>query len=352
MHDYRSALAAALTPYVGGEQPEGRRFIKLNTNENPYPPSPRVREAVNAQIDLLNLYPSVTSAPVQEAAAHAWGLTPEQVHVGNGSDEILALCFAAFFAGKTLYAPDLTYSFYPTFAQLFSVDYHEIPLLEDFTVDVEAFEHAPGAIILANPNAPSSVALPLCDVGRLCEAAHARGEVIIVDEAYAAFNTENALGLIAEFDNLLITRTLSKAHGLAGLRVGLALGAPPLIQALADVKDSFNTYPVDRLACAAATAALGDSAYLAQTTSAIITTRDRTRDALTALGMQVLPSRANFLLVRHPQRSGEQMQALLREHDILVRRFSHPRITDFLRISIGTPEDMEQVVALYTASCD
>ena len=350
MRDYRSPLAATLEPYVGGEQPQGRRFIKLNTNESPYPPSPHVRAAVDSQIDLLNLYPTVTSEPVQEAAARAFGLMPAQVHVGNGSDEILALCFAAYFAGKTLYAPDLTYSFYPTFAQLFQVDYHEIPLREDFTVDVDAFLAAPGGIILANPNAPSSVALPISEIRRLCQAAHDRESVIIVDEAYAAFNTEDALSLIAEFDNLVVTRTMSKAHGLAGMRVGLALGQESIIQALADVKDSFNTYPVDRLACAAAVAALDDTAYLHKTVGMVVATRERTREALLRMGMEVLPSRTNFLLVRHPRVSGEEMQRRLRERDIIVRRFSNPRIRDYLRISIGTDAAMDAVLAVYRES--
>lgn len=350
MRDYRSPLAAGLEPYVGGEQPQGRRFIKLNTNENPYPPAPGVRDAVNAQIDLLNLYPSVSSTPVQEAAARAFGLAPEQVHIGNGSDEILAFCFAAFFAGKTLYAPDLTYSFYPTYAQLFQVDYHTIPLKDDFTVDVDAFLDAPGGIILANPNAPTSIALDMHEIRRLCQAAHERESVIVVDEAYAAFNTEDALALIDEFDNLVVTRTLSKAHGLAGLRVGLALAQPHLIQAIADVKDSFNTYPVDRLACAAATAALDDGAYFKKTVGMVVATRERVRDELIKMGMDVLPSRTNFLLVRHPNMSGEALMQLLRDNGIIVRRFTKPRIKDHLRISIGTDEDMDQVLAVYRST--
>lgn len=347
MKNYRSRLASSLVPYVGGEQPTDRSYIKLNTNENPFTPSPAVRAAIAEQVDLLQLYPSITSRPLQEAIAATHSLDISQVHLGNGSDEILAFCFAAFFSGKKLYAPDLTYSFYPTYAQLFGVDYHTIPLKDDFTIDVDALAEAPGAIIFANPNAPTSLAMAPEDIRRLCEATHARGEVIIVDEAYAAFNTEDALPLIAAFDNLIITRTFSKAHALAGLRVGVALAQPHLISAIADVKDSFNTYPVDRLACAAARAAVLDTDYFNQRVSTICATRDRCREELVEMGMEVPKSCANFLFVRNPYRSGKEMLDLLRSHGILVRHLSNPRIADYLRISIGTDEQMDQVLAVY-----
>ncbi len=342
---YESALALSLTPYTAGEQPRDRTFIKLNTNENPYPPSPRAAEAAQAQFELLPRYPDQTAAALREAIARVHGLAPEQVFCGNGSDEVLAFAFAAFFAGKTLAAPDITYSFYPVYAKLFGVDYREVPLHADFTVDVPGLLAQRAPIALANPNAPTSLALPLEELRRM--AAHCREleEVLLVDEAYAAFAREDARPLLDEFDNLLIVRTLSKSHGLAGLRVGYALGSPRLTEALARVKDSFNSYPLDCIAQAAAAAAVLDTAYTAQTVARVTATRDKALEAIRHMGLTVLDSQTNFLFVRGQAEDAAPALAFLRENGILVRRFTAPRLRPWLRITVGTDADMEQVTA-------
>lgn len=345
MRDFRSKAARGVVPYVCGEQPTDRDYIKLNANENAYPPTPNVAAAVQAELGRLQYYPDMTSASLREAIARAHGLRPGQVYVGNGSDEVLAFTFLTFFSGKRLVAPDLTYSFYPTYAKLFSVDYLEVPLRADFTVDVEALLAADGDVILANPNAPTSVALPqeaVCDLAqRLSDAGH----MLVVDEAYAAFAEEDAIALVNAFDNVLVVRTFSKAHALAGLRIGYAMGCEALVEALLSVKDSINSYPLDRVAAAAAKAAIEDEAYLQRTIQMICGTRDRTARRLRALGMTVLPSQTNFLFASHPERPAMELLAKLRADGILARYFSHPRIENYLRITVGTDAQMERVVA-------
>ncbi|MBR3494009.1 MAG: histidinol-phosphate transaminase [Clostridia bacterium] len=339
---YESELARSLQPYVAGEQPKNRRFIKLNTNENPYLPSPRVAEALAGKAESLRLYPDMEATALREAIAQTVGLTPEQVFCGNGSDEVLAFAFAAFFAGKALTAPDITYSFYPVYAQLFGVDYHTVPLKEDFTVDVDGLLRG-APVVLANPNAPTGIRLPLAEIRRLAAHCREQGEILLVDEAYAAFSPENAAGLLAETDNLLIVRTFSKSHALAGMRVGYALGHPRLIDAMRRVRDSFNSYPLDRLAQAAAEAAILDTEYTARRTAQIIDARDRTRQALTEAGIEVLPSATNFLLVRGDETDAAPVQRALREEGILVRHFASERLRPWLRVTIGTAEEMETV---------
>ncbi len=341
---YESKLALGLTPYVAGEQPRDRKFIKLNTNENPFPPSPRVAEALRGLADSLRLYPDMEATALREAIARVNGLAPEQVFCGNGSDEVLAFAFAAFFAGKTLWAPEITYSFYPVYAQLFGVDYRTAPLREDFTVDVEGLMRG-GPAALANPNAPTGIFLPLSVIRRL--AAHCReaGEVLLVDEAYAAFAPETHLALLREFDNLLIVRTFSKSHALAGMRVGYALGNPRLVDALRRIRDAFNSYPLDRLAQAAAAAAVLDVDYTAGTTARIIQAREETRQTLQAAGIPVLPSATNFLFVRADPVDAAPVQRALREEGILVRHFSSEKLRPWLRVSMGTPEEMRRVAA-------
>lgn len=345
MRDFRSKAARGVVPYVCGEQPTDRDYIKLNANENAYPPTPNVAAAVQAELGRLQYYPDMTSASLREAIARAHGLRPGQVYVGNGSDEVLAFTFLTFFSGKRLAAPDLTYSFYPTYAKLFSVDYLEVPLRADFTVDVEALLAADCDVILANPNAPTSVALPqeaVCDLAqRLSDAGH----MLVVDEAYAAFAEEDAIALVNAFDNVLVVRTFSKAHALAGLRIGYAMGGEALVEALLSVKDSINSYPLDRVAAAAAKAAIEDEAYLQRMVQMICETRDRTARRLRALGMTVLPSQTNFLFASHPERPAMELLAKLRADGILARHFSHPRIENYLRITVGTDAQMERVVA-------
>ena len=339
---YASDLALRLTPYTAGEQPKGRAFIKLNTNENPYPPTPRVREAVAQAEGALRLYPDMEATRLKEAIAQVNSLRPEQVFCGNGSDEVLAFAFAAFFAGKTLLAPDVTYSFYPVYAKLFGVDYRAVPLLEDFTVDVDGLCQG-CAVALANPNAPTGRLLPLGEVRRLAKHTRAASQVLLVDEAYAAFAPENALPLLRDFDNVLIVRTFSKSHALAGLRVGYALGAPGLIDTLRRIRDSFNSYPVDRLAQAAAEAAILDVDYTSEAVRRVIAAREECRRRLTEAGIIVLPSATNFLFIRADERDAAPVQQALRAEGILVRHFSGPRLSPWLRVTVGTAEDMRTV---------
>ena len=332
---YESQLALSLSPYVAGEQPKGRTFIKLNTNENPYPPSPRVEEALSGLAESLRLYPDMEATGLKDAIAKVNGLSPDQVFCGNGSDEVLAFAFAAFFAGKRLLAPDVTYSFYPVYAQLFGVHYETVPLREDFTVDVDGLmQGAP--VALANPNAPTGIFLPLPEVRKLADYCRKSDAVLLVDEAYAAFAPETAVSLLKEHDNLLIVRTFSKSHALAGMRVGYALGNPRLIDALRRVRDSFNSYPVDRLAQAAAEAAVLDTEYTEQSTRRIIAARDKCREALLEAGIQVLPSATNFLFVRADENDAGPVQKALRNEGILVRHFTAPRLKAWLRVTVGS----------------
>ena len=339
---YESELALSLSPYVAGEQPKGRTFIKLNTNENPYPPSPRVEEALRGLADSLRLYPDMDATRLREAIAQVNGLSPEQVFCGNGSDEVLAFAFAAFFAGKRLLAPDVTYSFYPVYAQLFGVTYEAVPLREDFTVNADGLMRG-CPVALANPNAPTGIFLPIAEVRRLAAHCRAHGAVLLVDEAYAAFAPETAVSLLAEFDNLLIVRTFSKSHALAGMRVGYALGQAGLIGALRRVRDSFNSYPVDRLAQAAAEAAVLDTAYTDASTRRIVAARDKCRAALLSAGIDVLPSATNFLFVRAAETDAAPVQRALRAEGILVRHFTAPRLKPWLRVTVGAEDDMDKV---------
>ena len=340
---YLSNLAQSLTPYQAGEQPKDKKYIKLNTNENPYPPSPKVDEAMREAAQALRLYPDMDSTAFCQAAAKANGIAPAQVFAGNGSDEVLAFAFAAFFAGRRLLAPDITYSFYPVYAKLFGAVYETVPLNEDFSVDVPGLlQDAP--VVIANPNAPTGVMLPAETLERMAAHLQSQGQVFLIDEAYEAFAPENAVPLISRYDNVLIVRTLSKSHALAGLRVGYALGHPALIDGLNRVKDCFNSYSLDRLAQAAATAAMEDEAYYRTVNTQVAKTRDWTREELLKAGIPVLPSAANFLFVKADDVNAGHVLAKLKERGILVRHFNKPRIASYLRISIGTLEQMAVVV--------
>lgn len=341
--NYLSDLARGLEPYVPGEQPRGRRYIKLNTNESPFSPAPGVVVAVQAEAARLRLYPDPGSADLCKALAKLHDVKPEQVFVGNGSDEVLAFAFQAFFAGRALRSVDITYSFYPVYARLFGVEYETVPVREDFSIDPAGLCGDFG-VVLANPNAPTSRALPLAEVRRIAESCQQHGKVLLVDEAYVAFGGESALPLLASMDNVLVVRTLSKAHALAGLRVGYAMGHPGLIEGLNRVKNSFNSYPVDRLAQVAALAAVFDTAYFDRCVAAILATRERVSARLEAMGFTVMPSAANFLFASHPAHLGTALQTGLRGRGILVRRFDGPRIADWLRITIGSDEEMDKVL--------
>ncbi|MDR1636266.1 MAG: histidinol-phosphate transaminase [Treponema sp.] len=350
---YWSGKARQLEPYVPGEQPRDRKFIKLNTNENPYPPSPRVAEAIAKALEeggeSLRLYPDPACTELREAAARHYGVKPEQVFAGNGSDEVLAFAFAAFFdsgpgAAPVLF-PDITYSFYPVYAGLWGLSFRNVPLTEDFAIDTAAYAAPNGGIILPNPNAPTGRPLPPDALLSLAESQKNHGRVLIVDEAYAAFGVESASVHIGEYPNLLTVHTLSKSASLAGLRVGFAIGDEGLIEALCRIRDSFNSYTLDRLALAGAKAALEDVSYYREINRRVAVTRERVSAALSALNFTVLPSAANFIFVKFPRLPGAEAFAALREKGILVRRFDRERIGDFLRVSIGTDGDMDRFLA-------
>jgi len=350
MKEYWSQKAKSLKPYTAGEQPK-EKLVKLNTNENAYPPSPKVAEAVAQAVGRLRLYPDPNSDALREAIAQYHDVQPSQVFCANGSDEALALCFAAFFAngqidrpggwfpnpsvGRGVKVPDVTYSFYPVWAEFFDVPLDIVPLKSDYTVDVEKMCHGTGAV-LANPNAPTGVTLPLMGLLEMIE--QTRG-VALIDEAYASFGGTSAIPLVKDHDNLAVVRTLSKSHSLAGLRVGYVIANENLVAALNTVKDSFNSYPLDALAQAGAIAALKDTAYYEKTILDIINTRIYTIGELWKLGVSCLPSESNFLFV-HFKNAAKVMRAL-RERGILVRYFDGPRTKDFLRVTIGTREEMD-----------
>ena len=346
---YWSSIVHALNPYVPGEQPKARNLIKLNTNENPYGPSPRVLEAVqSAAADALRLYPDPDSDALREAIARRNGLHPEQVFVGNGSDEVLAHTFQALLKHEhPLLFPDISYSFYPVYCDLYEVAHREVPLTDSFEIRVDDYFVPNGGIIFPNPNAPTGRALGLGEIARLLEATP--DSVVVVDEAYVDFGGESAVSLIGRFPNLLVVQTLSKSRSLAGLRVGFAMGQQPLIEALNRVKNSFNSYPLDRLAQAGAVATLEDEDHFARTRGAVMAAREALVPRLEALGFEVLPSAANFVFCRHRERGAAELSAALRDRAIIVRHFRRPRIDQFLRITIGTEEQCEALVNALSA---
>ena len=347
MSQFWSQVVHTLTPYVPGEQPKLSNLVKLNTNENPYGPSPRVLEAIReATADTLRLYPDPGADHLRAVIAKchaAQGITPQQVFVGNGSDEVLALAFLALLKhdGPLLF-PDVTYSFYPVYCGLYGIDYEVVPLDEAFQIRVQDYDRPCGAIIFPNPNAPTGRWLALDEIEQLLRA-HPDSPVVI-DEAYVDFGCESAVALVNRYPNLLVTHTLSKGRSLAGLRLGFAFGDVELIKALEMVKNSFNSYPVDRLAMAGAIAAMEDRDYHDRTRQAVMKSREALVADLKALGFEVLPSAANFIFAKHPVRDGAELAAALRQRSIIVRHFKLPRIDQFLRISIGTDAECDLLV--------
>jgi len=336
MSRFWSPIVHELTPYVPGEQPKISNLIKLNTNENPYPPSPKAIAAMQAAIgESLKLYPNAESAIVKEAVARFYDVPASWVFVGNGSDEVLAHAFAALLKHeKPLLFPDISYSFYPVYCGLFGIEYEKVPLADDFSIRIADYQRDCGAIIFPNPNAPTGHALPASQIEQLV-AAHP-DQVVVVDEAYIDFGGETVVPLVKKYPNLLVVQTLSKSRSLAGLRVGFAIGSPELIEALVRVKDSFNSYPLDRVAQAGAAAAIDDVEYFEATCKAVIRSRETLVANLGKLGFEVIPSAANFVFARHPQRDAAELAKALRERAIIVRHFKQARIEQFLRISIGT----------------
>ncbi|MDR0584913.1 MAG: aminotransferase class I/II-fold pyridoxal phosphate-dependent enzyme [Treponema sp.] len=347
MSVYWNSRTKNLKPYIPGEQPGDRRFIKLNTNENPYPPSPEVIKAVQkAAGDRLRLYPDPACTEFREAAAARYGVQPEQVFAGNGSDEVLAFAFGAFFetglsAEADVLFPDITYSFYPVYAALWGIPFRIIPLDDNFSIRTADYKIPSGGAVFPNPNAPTGKALPLADILPLAEYLEKNGRVFILDEAYAAFGADSAVPYINDHPNLLTVHTLSKSASLAGLRVGFAIGNAELIRGLCSVRDSFNSYTLDRLALAGGAAALSDSAYYDGINRRVTASRERVSGTLRELGFELLPSAANFIFMKHPAVNGAAFFGALRERGILVRHFNKDRIADYLRVTIGTDGEMD-----------
>lgn len=335
-----------VTPYVPGEQPKKQRMIKLNTNENPYPPAPGVAEAMHSfDADSLRRYPDPAVSGLVHAIAEYYGLQDEQVFAGVGSDDVLAMSFMTFFnSGKPVLFPDITYSFYDVWADEFRIPYEQIPLDEEFQIRPGDYDRENGGIIFPNPNAPTGELLPLEAVEQIV-AAHP-DVVVIVDEAYIDFGGESALPLIEKYDNLLVVQTFSKSRSLAGMRIGFAMGQPLLIRYLNDVKYSFNSYTMTSLAIAMGTAAIRDRAYFEETRGRIIATRERVKQELRALGYRCGDSMSNFLFVTHDTISMEELFEELKQQDIYVRHFSGERIRNYLRISIGTDQEMDALLTV------
>ena len=345
MSRYWSAVVHGLTPYVPGEQPKLANLVKLNTNENPYGPSPKVIEAVRAEAaDTLRLYPDPNSDRLRAGIAAYHGVTPEQVFVGNGSDEVLAHAFMALLKHeRPILFPDISYSFYPVYCGLYEIAHRVVPLTDAFEIRVDDYLAPNGGIIFPNPNAPTGRIVALAEIERLL--AGNPDSVVVIDEAYIDFGGESAVPLVARYPQLLVTRTLSKSHALAGLRVGYAIGQPHLVEALNRVKDSFNSYPLDRFAQAGALASIEDRGYFESICAKVVATRTRLVADLEALGFDVLPSAANFIFARHAQHEGAALAARLRERSIIVRHFRNPaRIAPFLRITVGTDAQCDALV--------
>jgi histidinol-phosphate aminotransferase len=348
MSRFWSKTVKELTPYVPGEQPKLSQLIKLNTNESPYGPSPKALAAIAAaNTEGLRLYPDPNSDTLKQSIAKLHGLTANQVFVGNGSDEVLAHVFLGLLKHEDpILFPDITYSFYPVYCKLYGIAFDNIPLSDDFSISVDNYlkknNGRNGGIIFPNPNAPTGKALPLKDIETLLQSN--KDSVVVIDEAYVDFGTSSAVSLIKQYSNLLVTHTLSKSYALAGLRVGYAVGHPDLIEALERVKNSFNSYPIDKLAMAGAVAAIEDQDYLKKISQAVIKTRENLIQSLNTLGFETIPSSANFIFTKHPKHDAAKLSAALREKHIIVRYFKLPRIDQYLRITIGTDEQCDALV--------
>jgi histidinol-phosphate aminotransferase len=334
-----------LKPYVPGEQPKLANLVKLNTNENPYGPSPRALAAMMAEVaDTLRLYPDPNADRLKQAVAARCGVTPKEVFVGNGSDEVLAHIFLALLKHeRPILFPDISYSFYPVYCGLYDIAYEAVPLDDGFAIRTVDYAKPNGGIIFPNPNAPTGRALPLADIEQLLEANKA--SVVVVDEAYVDFGAESAVSLVARYPNLLVVQTLSKSRSLAGLRVGFAIGHADLIEGLERVKNSFNSYPLDRVAIAGAVAAIEDDAHFETTRRAVMASREKLVRDLATLGFDVVPSQANFVFACHPQKDGGELAQALRERSIIVRHFKQPRIDQHLRITVGTDAQCDALIA-------
>ena len=348
MSRFWSPVVQTLTPYIPGEQPQMQRLVKLNTNESPYGPSPKALAAIQSQNNAdLRLYPDPEGTALKQAIAKLHGLNPNQVFLGNGSDEVLAHVFAGLLKqARPVHFPDITYSFYPVYCKLLGIEYQTVPLGEHFEIQVSDYQAPNGGIIFPNPNAPTGRAIPRSEIESLVS--RNTDSVVVIDEAYVDYGTESCIPLLSGAacpENLLVVHTLSKSRALAGLRVGFAVGHPALIEGLERVKNSFNSYPLGRIAQAGAVAAIEDQAHLEASSAKVIQTRTKLVAELSALGFDTLPSTANFIFTCHPKHSGEKLYQALRDRGIIVRHFKSPRIENFLRITIGTDEQSGELVA-------
>ena len=342
MSRYLKEELQVLRAYTPGEQPQDQVYIKLNTNESPYPPAPSVAAAITRQeVEQLRLYSDPTGAELKGKLAGLYGVEPENVFLSNGSDEVLNFAFLAFGTEGVAY-PDISYGFYPVFAQLYQLDAVEIPLKEDFTVDYRDYCGIGRMVVLANPNAPTGRSIPVAEIRQICQTN--QDHVVLIDEAYVDFGGETALPLVQEFDNLLVTRTFSKSRCLAGGRLGYAFGSRALIEDLEKIKYSTNPYNLDRLTLRLGVATVEAEDYYREKCAAICRTRQWTAGQLEALGFQVLPSLTNFLFAKTEAMDGEVLYQALKARGILVRHFSNPRICQYNRITIGTQAQMEQLV--------
>jgi len=344
MSRFWSPIVHELEPYTPGEQPKHQSFIKLNTNENPWGPSPRALEAIkDASGDALRLYPDPIASDLRESIASTFQLSAGHIFAGNGSDEVLAHAFNAFFCGKDpVLFPEITYAFYPTYCKLYSIEHRMVALTDDFRINLDQLQGPCGGVIIANPNAPTGIALPLEEIKRVLKANP--DVVVLVDEAYVDFGAESAVALVPQYDNLLVVQTFSKSRSLAGMRVGFAVGQPHLIEGLNRVKDSFNSYPLGRLSLVGALAAWDDTAWFEKTRNQIVADRERLTERMQGLGFTVLPSSTNFIFASHESVPAEQLLAGLRDKGILVRHFKKERIRNWLRISIGTTEECDALL--------
>jgi histidinol-phosphate aminotransferase len=345
MTRFFSKKFSALKAYVPGEQPKDKKYIKLNTNESPYPPSESVKRAVLSEAGELMLYSDPEATLLTGKCTELYGVSPDMVLMTNGSDEILNFAFMAFSDSEHPIAfPEITYGFYPVFAELNGIPYEKIPLREGFRVDPEDYIGLGKNIVIANPNAPTGIALPLSDIERIV--ASNPDNVVIIDEAYIDFGGESAVPLTGKYDNLIVTMTFSKSRSMAGARLGFGIASPQLIRDMNTIKYSTNPYNVNRMTQAAGVAALTDNSYYMDNCKRIVETRKYTADALSSLGFEVLPSSANFLFAKCSRISGEELYLELKSRGVLVRHFSDPRISEYNRITIGAREDMEKLVAL------
>ncbi len=346
MSEFWSPIVHDLVPYVPGEQPKDANLVKLNTNENPYGPSPHVIEAIKAAADEgLQLYPDPSATALKQVIADYHHIGLDHIFVGNGSDEVLAHAFHALFQhDEPILFPDITYSFYPVYCKLYQLDYQCIPLAEDFSLEIADYQRPNGGIIFPNPNAPTGKLLERVDIEALLKSN--TETVVIIDEAYVDFGGDTAIDLVKCYPNLLVVQTLSKSRSLAGIRIGFAIGHPDLIDGLTRVKDSFNSYPMDKLAIAAGVAAFEDDAYFQQTRQQIITSRQGLIAELGRLGFEVVPSTANFIFVKHPKFNASDIAASLRKQGIIVRHFNAQRINQHLRITVGTETENTQLITV------